>query len=117
MSLLNEGMGDPTDSTHLYEMQRAATRFDLRSRQLNTVLYRIAIAAGMTDQGGRVDAAPEDIVALVERRLKASTVRRECRDHEPGKHDGPADPDGCGHCSDCHATNGCSTHWIGCPGC
>jgi hypothetical protein len=40
--------------------------------------------------------------------------------HPDGEHDGPADPDGCGHCNECHSADPdgptCG-HWAGCPGC
>jgi hypothetical protein len=51
-------------------VKAAAERLDLRSRQLNHVLYRIAAAAGFDDHDGRIEANPEDIVARVEALLR-----------------------------------------------
>lgn len=48
-------------------------RLSLRSRQLNTVLYRIAEAAGFENKGGRVEASASEIVAKVEELLSEHT--------------------------------------------
>lgn len=50
-------------------LRDAANRLHDRSCQLNSVLYRVAVAVGIPDKGGRVDADTEAIVAAVERRL------------------------------------------------
>lgn len=47
---------------------------------------------------------------------KTATVPIECRDHPLDQHDSLLDPEGCGHCNDCH--NGVDhNHDFGCPGC
>lgn len=48
-------------------------RLSLRSRQLNTILYRIGEAAGFSDLGGRINASPSEIVERVEELLSEHT--------------------------------------------
>lgn len=66
----SEIISDLRNATHA-----ATVRLHARSCQLNEALFRIAVAAGFEDKGGRVDASPSEIVERVEALLVEMVVK------------------------------------------
>jgi hypothetical protein len=95
---------------------------DTASKEIGELEFTTVYGTGMRLYSEQNYTNPLRIV--IEVRPKVET-RPECKDHTWGQHS-YLDPDGCGHCMDCHAEPGmphydktgphCG-HTFGCPGC
>lgn len=113
----------PTTTAELQQaLNRAEAERDALAARLDKILDAIGTPSTMTGIAGEMDRRGWPAHAAHLRRIadaaSRDTDRSECRRHPAGQHvEAVEAEDGCGHCRDCHSAEGCTRHWIGCPGC